>query len=196
MPLGIAFTTILLAVAADYRYQKISGIIFSLLIVAMDCMFFFTKNTFLTYTNDGALLLSFASMVFLSIVCVLRNEDKPTRAGFIFLAIFMFAGVLGISYWERPTLVIASPFSPSEIAAQNAQYQDYIQSFENGEAGKVRYQKTKGTTIDNLPSGMITGKPAGSDAAAKGRLQAYMKETDKVIDRINEIILRSYFTKY
>ena len=47
----------------------------------------------------------------------------------------MLAAFVGIAYWERPTLLVASEFSPEEIAAQNAKYQDYIESFQNGGSG-------------------------------------------------------------
>lgn len=48
----------------------------------------------------------------------------------------MLAAFIGIAYWERPTLLVASEYTPAEIAAQNAKYQDYIASFQNGDGGK------------------------------------------------------------
>ena len=64
LPLGIAFTAILQSAAAYTRKQKVIGALLSLVIVAMDCVFYFAKNTYISYNVDGGLLLSFASMFF------------------------------------------------------------------------------------------------------------------------------------
>lgn len=97
LPLGITFTAILQSAAAYTRSQKILGVLLSILIVAMDCVFYFAKNTYITYNCDGGLLLTFASMAILSIIYAIRSEDRATMSGNIFLAVFMLAGFLGIA---------------------------------------------------------------------------------------------------
>jgi hypothetical protein len=136
LPLGITFVTILMSASAPTRNQKLLGTLLSLLLVAIDSIFYFMKNTIVTYNTDGGVLLAFASMFLFGILYVIRSEDSAAKAGNAIFAALMLVGFLGIAYWERPTFIIASDKSASEIAELNAKYQDYIQSFHNGEATK------------------------------------------------------------
>ncbi|MCQ2100065.1 MAG: hypothetical protein MJZ10_07140 [Fibrobacter sp.] len=182
LPLGITFTAILQSAAAYTRSQKILGVLLSILIVAMDCVFYFAKNTYITYNCDGGLLLTFASMVILSIIYAIRSEDRATMSGNIFLAVFMLAGFLGIAYWDRPTFIPTSEYNPRELAEQNARYQDYIASFENGDGGKaVQYRAKQNAASKN-------GAPASSDREfANSRLESYVDEAESVIRRMLDI---------
>ena len=185
LPLGITFITILQSASAEYRYQKLTGAMFSFLIVVMDCLFYFTKNSFISYNTDGGLLLAFASMFFFGLLYVVRSYDRAEKCANIMFSFFMLAAFVGIAYWERPTLLVASDFTPEEIAAQNAKYQDYIESFQNGEGGKWKSAakvSTKGTVV-NMP-----GEKPVMSSAAKGRLDRYIDETNKVIARMYEIM--------
>ena len=137
LPLGITFTAILMSASADTRSQKLLGAFLSFLIVAMDCIFFFMKNSFIAYNCDGGLLLSFASLFFFAIICFVRFDDRAAKAGNIFFAFFMLSAFMGIAYWDRPTFIPTSDYSADQIAAMNTKYQDYIASFENGEGGKI-----------------------------------------------------------
>ena len=123
LPLGITFTAILMSAAAETRTQKMAGVFLSFLIV------------FIAYNCDGGLLLTFASLFFFAIICTVRSEDTATKVGNIFLAFFMLSGFMGIAYWDRPTFIPTSDYSAAEIAAMNAQYQDYIASFSGVDAG-------------------------------------------------------------
>lgn len=186
LPLGITFITILQSAAAEYLYQKLTGVIFSLIIVAMDCLFYFTKNSFISYNTDGGLLLAFASMFFLGLLYMVRSDDRASKCGNILFSAFMLAAFIGIAYWERPTLLVTSDYTPAELAAQNAKYQDYIASFQNGEGGKwkkaSKQASSKGTTV-NLP-----GEKSEMSEANKGRFNRYVNETSKVIERMQSIM--------
>lgn len=188
LPLGITFITILQSASAEYRYQKLTGALFSFLIVVMDCLFYFTKNSFISYNTDGGLLLAFASMFFFGLLYVVRSYDRAEKCANIMFSIFMLAAFVGIAYWERPTLLVASDFTPEEIAAQNAKYQDYIESFQNGGNGGTwksapRAAKSSNGTVVNMP-----GEKPVLSSAAKGRLDRYIDETNKVIARMHEIM--------
>ena len=188
LPLGITFITILQSASAEYRYQKLTGALFSFLIVVMDCLFYFTKNSFISYNTDGGLLLAFASMFFFGLLYVVRSYDRAEKCANIMFSIFMLAAFVGIAYWERPTLLVASDFTPEEIAAQNAKYQDYIESFQNGGNGGTwksapRAAKSSNGTVVNMP-----GEKPVMSSAAKGRLDRYIDETNKVIARMHEIM--------
>lgn len=182
LPLGITFTTILMSAAAETRSQKILGAFLSFLIVVMDCIFFFAKNSFIAYNCDGGLLLTFSSLFFFSILCIIRSDDRATKAGYIFFAFFMLSGFMGIAYWDRPTFIPTSDYSAAEISAMNAKYQDYIASFENGEGGKILPAKS-GTHQQ------ATGKRnAGSkDEGSLSRLESYLVDAETVIKRMTDI---------
>ncbi|MCF0225139.1 MAG: hypothetical protein HUK20_12795 [Fibrobacter sp.] len=182
LPLGITFTAILQTATAETRTQKILGALLSLAIVIMDCIFYFFKNTFITYNCDGGLLLSFASLIFFGLIFVIRNDDLATKVGFIFFCVFMASGFLGIAYWDRPTFILTSDASPAEIAAQNARFQDYIASFAQNESNNAY--------ADSYARVHASGKLKTGNVDAVGtstRLDTYVAEAEKAIRRMQEI---------
>lgn len=179
LPLGVTFTAILMSAAAENRTQKILGACLSLLIVAMDCVFYFAKNSFVAYNCDGGLLLTFASLFLFAIICTVRSENRATKAGNMFLAFFMLSGFMGIAYWDRPTFIPTSEHSGAEIAAMNAKYQDYIASFENGEGGKIL--PNKGT------SKVASADKGNRDGAVNSRLSSYISDAQTIIKRMEYI---------
>lgn len=181
LPLGITFTAILQSAAAYTRTQKIVGAILSLMIVAMDCLFYFAKNSYITYNYDGALLVSFASMFFLGIIFAIRSEDLATKVGNIFLMVFMLAGFLGIAYWDRPTLLPVAQYTTYEQAVQNAKYQDYIQSFENGTGGKIIPNQKKAKSQTTVSNGSV------KDSQAQERIGSYVSNAEILIQRMREL---------
>ncbi len=183
LPLGISFVTILLAASAPYRNQKITGAIFSLLILILDGLFYFTKNAFISYNTDGGLLLAFSSLFFFGFVLSIRCDDRPAKVASIIFSALMMTAFIGIAYWERPTLLVASDLTPGQIAAQNLKYQEYIQSFQNGEGGKWKPapKNAKTAKAPDESNGAV-------NSAAKGRLDRYVDETGKVIERMQEIL--------
>ena len=191
LPLGVTFITILQTAASEYRSQKLAGAFLSLIIVVLDCLFYFSKNSFIAYNNDGGLLLAFGSLFFFAILYVIKSDETPAKVANIIFAVLMLAGIVGISYWDRPTLVITSQYSAADIAAQNALYQDYITSFQSGTPTKVKKAKVSGTQI-NTPTVNADGqeqrsKPATLSEGAKARLESYMDESRAVMRRMQEV---------
>ena len=186
LPLGITFTAILMSVSAESRTQKILGVFFSFLIVVMDCIFFFAKNSFIAYNCDGGLLLSFASLFFFAIIGFFRCDDRAAKAGNIFFAFFMLSAFMGIAYWDRPTFIPTSDYTAEEIAAMNTKYQDYIASFQNGEGGQI-LQGSDHMVHHRIRTGGQAGK-AGSGDKDLSRLDSYLADAETVIKRMNDII--------
>ena len=185
LPLGITFTAILMSVSADTRTQKMMGVFLSFLIVVMDCIFYFAKNSFITYNCDGGLLLSFASLFFFAIISFIRFEDRAAKAGNIFLAFFMLSAFMGIAYWDRPTFIPTSDYTAAELAAMNSQYQDYIASFENGEGGKILPNKSKASAHAGK-SGASSQK--NKEDGSLSRFESYLVDAETVIKRMTDVI--------
>ena len=194
LPLGVTFIAILQSAAAATRGQKMVGALLSFIIVILDCLFYFAKNSFIAYNNDGGLLLAFGSLFFFAIIYIVKSEETPEKVANGIFAALMLASIVGISYWDRPTLIITSQYTPEEIAAQNAMYQDYIGSFQDGTPAKAKKGKVTGTQVkvpgasagDNL-QGQRPPKPATLTEGAKARLDGYMDESRKVIRRMQEV---------
>lgn len=191
LPLGVTFITILQAAASEYRSQKLAGAFLSLIIIVLDCLFYFAKNSFIAYNNDGGLLLAFGSLFFFAILYVVKSDETPVKVANILFAVLMLAGIVGISYWDRPTLVITSQYTAEDIAAQNAMYQDYITSFQNDTPTKAKKSRVSGTQV-NTPAANVSGqeqkaRPATLSEGAKARLESYMDESRKVIKRMQEV---------
>lgn len=189
LPLGITFITILQAAASERTTHKLIGAILSFFIVVMDCLFYFPKNSFISYNADGGLLLAFASLALMGVLYALNSEELPSKiANGIFTAL-MLAAFVGIAYWERPTLLVASEYSPAEIAAQNAKYQDYIASFQNGEGGKWVEAPKSARQRGNAVQGEARPQAKGPmSEASRDRLDKYLDECTKVIARMNNIM--------
>ena len=186
LPLGITFTAILMSVSAETRTKIMMGVFLSFLIVAMDCIFFFAKNSFIAYNCDGGLLLSFASLFFFAIIGFIRFDDRAAKVGNIFLAFFMLSSFMGIAYWDRPTFIPTSDYTAEEIAAMNTKYQDYIASFQNGEGGQI-LPGSDHMVRHRIRTGDQAGK-AGSDDKDLSRLDSYLVDAETVIKRMQDII--------
>ena len=178
LPLGITFTAILMAVSAETRTKIMMGVFLSFLIVAMDCIFFFAKNSFIAYNCDGGLLLSFASLFFFAIISFIRFDDRAARAANVFLAFFMLSAFMGIAYWDRPTFIPTSDYTAEEIAAMNMKYQDYIASFQNGEGGQIQ-SGSDPIYHHRIRTGAQAGK-ASKDDKDLNRLDNYLSEDGRV----------------
>ena len=186
LPLGVTFITILQSASAEYRSHKIAGSLLSLAIVAMDCMFYFMKNSFVSYNCDGGLLLAFASLFLFGILYVIRSETIESKIANGIFSALAFAAFLGIAYWERPTLLVNADYTAEELARQNAIYQDYIGSFQKGNV-----QVWNPTPQASAPKPGTTStdgaRPQMSDAA-RSRLDKYVEESNKVIERMEMIV--------
>ena len=187
LPLGVTFITILQSAAAERNTHKIIGAILSLFIVVMDCLFYFSKNSFISYNADGGLLLAFASLMLFGVLYTVRSEEMPAKFANGLFTAFMLAAFVGIAYWERPTLLVTSEYTPAELAAQNAKYQDYIASFQNGEGGKWHEAPKSHAAQRGTATAAPGAQPRLSDAA-RSRLDKYIEECTKVIERMNAIM--------
>lgn len=189
LPLGVTFITILQAAASERNTHKIVGAILSFFIIVMDCLFYFAKNSFISYNADGGLLLAFASLALMGVLYTMNSEELPPKiANGIFTAL-MLAAFVGIAYWERPTLLVASEYSPAEIAAQNAKYQDYIASFQNGNGGKWVEAPKSARQRASAVQGEARPQAKGPlSEASRERLDKYLDECAKVIARMNTIM--------
>lgn len=194
LPLGITFTAILQAVTAYTHYHKLLSILMSVAIVAMDCVFYFAKNSFIMYNCDGGLLLTFSSLFVLAFIHALKCDDLPSKIGHYFFAFFMFVGFLGMAYWDRPTFIPTQDYSPAEIAAVNAKYQDYIASF--SEDGKTSKKASKVQKKGNAPADPVVSQSEPQEppkvehtlsGAALERLDSYTSEAKNVISRMQNI---------
>ena len=185
LPLGITFTAILMSASADTRTQKMMGAFLSFLIVAMDCVFFFAKNSFIAYNCDGGLLLSFASLFFFAIISFIRFDDRAAKAGNIFLAFFMLSAFMGIAYWDRPTFIPTSDYTAEEIAAMNTKYQDYIASFQNGESGQMMPSSSQIVRLKAQAGGQAS--KSSNDDKDLSRLGSYLIDAETVIKRMYDI---------
>ena len=183
LPLGITFTAILMSVSAETRTKIMMCVSLSFLIVVMDCIFFFAKNSFIAYNCDGGLLLSFASLFFFAIISFIRCDDRAAKAGNIFLAFFMLSAFMGIAYWDRPTFIPTSDYTAEEIAAMNNKYQDYIASFQNGEGGQILPGPA---TYHRMRTGNQASK-SNSDDKDLSRLGSYLIDAESVIKRMYDI---------
>ena len=193
LPLGVTFITILQSAAAATRGQKMVGALLSFIIVILDCLFYFAKNSFIAYNTDGGLLLAFGSLFFFAILYIVKSEETPEKVANGIFAALMLASIVGISYWDRPTLIITSQYSPEEIAAQNALYQDYITSFQDGTPAKSTKSRATGTQVRTPGAagegvqGQKPARPATLTEGAKARLESYMDESRIVMKRMQEV---------
>jgi hypothetical protein len=185
LPLGITFTAILMSASADTRTQKMMGAFLSFLIVAMDCVFFFAKNSFIAYNCDGGLLLSFASLFFFAIISFIRFDDRAAKAGNVFFAFFMLSAFMGIAYWDRPTFIPTSDYTAEEIAAMNTKYQDYIASFQNGEGGQILPNSSQIVRHKAQVGGQAS--KSSNDDKDLSRLGSYLIDAETVIKRMYDI---------
>lgn len=183
LPLGVTITIIYQSIAAAYRYQRIVGILLSTLAIFMDCMFYIAKNTFVAFNADGGLLLSFANLFLFGILYVIRGYDRIDKIGNAMFSVFMLFGFIGISYWERPTNFITLGYTAEEIAIQNEKYQTYIASFHEKEK-ELKNKTTK--TVEHRSSGIVSSSEKSE--ATKNRLNRYVEESNKVIERMQAIM--------
>lgn len=179
LPLGITFLTILQTATTRERTHCIVGAISSFICVVLDSLFYFVRDTFISYNADGGLLLSFASLTLFGLLHIVQSEDWTTRISHILFCFFTFVGFLGISYWERPTLLVTAEYTPAQVALMNAKYQDYIKSFENGEGGKWKTAPAK--------TNKATNGNKSVNASEQARLDRYIDETSKIKERMQSV---------
>lgn len=188
LPLGITFVLILQSAASPGRKTKMIGAILSTLAVVMDCLFYFVKNVFVTYDTAGGVFIAFATLFLFGLLYVVRSEEWwPEKTAHLIFSICMLAGCVGIAYWDRLTLIITSPYTPSDVVNYNQKYQDYISSFDDDEEGKVHTTEAKTKTV-KVGSILKQAPRNERKEIALGRLENYELATDAVIKRMLEVM--------
>jgi hypothetical protein len=189
LPLGISFVT-LFATATTYgRNTKVVGAILSTLTIVIDCLFYFVKNTIIVQNVEGGILLSFFLLFLFSILCMVQTEEWSARAQFLFFSLCMLTGSIGTACFERPTLVLTSSYSPTELVTHNKKYEDYISSFDNAYNDNKDQGKDKAavhnseTLADSDVDEDIELAPEVMD-----RLDTYADKAETIIDKMFDIM--------
>ena len=188
LPLGISFVTLFATATSPGRHTKVIGAILSTLTIVIDCLFYFVKNTIILQNVEGGILLSFFLLFLFSIFCMVQSEEWSTRASFLFFSLCMLTGCIGTACFERPTLVLTSSYSPTELVTYNKKYEDYISSFDNAN-NENREQATAHAEAKNSfePSSAIDDDfeiaPEVMD-----RLDTYADKAETIIDKMFDIL--------
>lgn len=186
LPLGISFVTLFATATSPGRNTKVVGAILSTLTIVIDCLFYFVKNTIIIQNVEGGILLSFFLLFLFSIFCIIQSEEWSTRASFLFFSLCMLTGCIGTACFERPTLVLTSAYSPTDLVTHNKKYEDYISSFDNA-------------NNDKKEQGFATASNSNSDSAiddddvelapeVMDRLDTYADKAETVIEKMFDIM--------
>jgi hypothetical protein len=186
LPLGISFVTLFATATSPGRNTKVVGAILSTLTIVIDCLFYFVKNTIIIQNVEGGILLSFFLLFLFSIFCIIQSEEWSTRASFLFFSLCMLTGCIGTACFERPTLVLTSAYSPTDLVTHNKKYEDYISSFDNA-------------NIEKKEQGFATASNSNSDSAiddddvelapeVMDRLDTYADKAETVIEKMFDIM--------
>lgn len=185
LPLGISFVTLFMTASIPGRNTKVVGAILSTLTIVIDCLFYFVKNTIIVQNVEGGILLSFFLLFLFSILCMVQSEEWSSRAGFLFLSLCMLTGCIGSACFERPTLVLTSAYSPTELVTYNKKYEDYISSFDKANASSNMVNSTaKKNSVES------TASEDDFDVAPEvmDRLDSYADKAESITDKMFEIM--------
>ncbi|SHK69407.1 MULTISPECIES: hypothetical protein [unclassified Fibrobacter] len=188
LPLGISFVTLFATTTTFGRNTKVVGAILSTLTIVIDCLFYFVKNTIIVQNVEGGILLSFFLLFLFSILCMVQTEEWSTRAQFLFFSMCMLTGCIGTACFERPTLVLTSSYSPTELVTHNKKYEDYISSFDNA------YNEHKNQRNDTAVTQKVNRHSDADDddieinPEVMDRLDTYADKAESIIDKMFDII--------
>lgn len=189
LPLGISFVTLFATATNPGRNTKVIGAILSTLTIVIDCLFYFVKNTVIVQNVEGGVLLSFFLLFLFSILCMVQSEEWSSRASFLLFSMCMLVGCIGTACFERPTLVLTSPYSPTDFVASNKKYEDYISSFNNANSENKVAEK-ENTVVQN--SSKTTSEEIDEDVElapeVMDRLDTYADKAESVIDKMFDIM--------
>ena len=188
LPLGISFVTLFATATTPGRNTKVVGAILSTLTIVIDCLFYFVKNTIIVQNVEGGILLSFFLLFLFSIHCLVQSEEWSTKASFLFLSLCMLTGSIGTACFERPTLVLTSSYSPTELVTYNKKYEDYISSFDNANS-EAKNQGPQKTVSQNSTESVDAGiEDVELAPEVMDRLDTYSNKAESVIDKMFEIM--------
>jgi len=181
LPLGISFVTIFATATTSGRNTKVVGAILSTLTIIIDCLFYFVKNTIIVQNVEGGILLSFFLLFLFGILCMLQTEEWSARAQYLLFSFCMLTGCIGTACFERPTLVLTSSYSPTELVTHNKKYEDYISSFDNA-YNENKEQGKEQASAQNVDEDVELA-PEVMD-----RLDTYADKAESIVDKMFDIM--------
>ena len=185
LPLGISFVTLFATATSPGRNTKVVGAILSTLTIVIDCLFYFVKNTIIIQNVEGGILLSFFLLFLFSIFCIIQSEEWSTRASFLFFSLCMLTGCIGTACFERPTLVLTSAYSPTDLVTHNKKYEDYISSFDN--ANNEKKEQGFATASNSNSDSAIDDDDVELAPEVMDRLDTYADKAETVIEKMFDI---------
>ena len=186
LPLGISFVTLFATATSPGRNTKLVGAILSTLTIVIDCLFYFVKNTIIIQNVEGGILLSFFLLFLFSIFCIIQSEEWSTRASFLFFSLCMLTGCIGTACFERPTLVLTSAYSPTDLVTHNKKYEDYISSFDN--ANNEKKEQGFATASNSNSDSAIDDDDVELAPEVMDRLDTYADKAETVIEKMFDIM--------
>ena len=186
LPLGISFVTLFATATSPGRNTKVVGAILSTLTIVIDCLFYFVKNTIIIQNVEGGILLSFFLLFLFSIFCIIQSEEWSTRASFLFFSLCMLTGCIGTACFERPTLVLTSAYSPTDLVTHNKKYEDYISSFDN--ANNEKKEQGFATASNSNSDSAIDDDDVELAPEVMDRLDTYADKAETIIDKMFDIL--------
>ena len=186
LPLGISFVTLFTTTTTPGRNTKIVGAILSTLTIVIDCLFYFVKNTIILQNVEGGILLSFFLLFLFGILYMVQSEEWSTKASFLFFSFCMLTGCIGTACFERPTLVLTSAYSPTELVTYNKKYEDYISSFEN--VNKANDQESSKSAAQNSYTLAESYEESELAPEVMDRLDSYADKAESVINKMFDIM--------
>lgn len=186
LPLGISFVTLFATATSPGRNTKVVGAILSTLTIVIDCLFYFVKNTIIVQNVEGGILLSFFLLFLFSIFCIIQSEEWSTRASFLFFSLCMLTGCIGTACFERPTLVLTSAYSPTDLVTHNKKYEDYISSFDN--ANNEKKEQGFATASNSNSDSAIDDDDVELAPEVMDRLDTYADKAETVIEKMFDIM--------
>ena len=186
LPLGISFVTLFATATSPGRNTKLVGAILSTLTIVIDCLFYFVKNTIIIQNVEGGILLSFFLLFLFSIFCIIQSEEWSTRASFLFFSLCMLTGCIGTACFERPTLVLTSAYSPTDLVTHNKKYEDYISSFDN--ANNEKKEQGFATASNSNSDSAIDDDDVELAPEVMDRLDTYADKAESIVDKMFDIM--------
>jgi hypothetical protein len=187
LPLGISFVTLFATTTSYGRNTKVVGAILSTLTIVIDCLFYFVKNTIIIQNVEGGILLSFFLLFLFSILCMVQTEEWSTRAQYLFFSLCMLTGCIGTACFERPTLVLTSSYSPTELVTYNKKYEDYISSFDSAN-NEIKEQGNVKASVQNSDKAADVDDDIELAPEVMDRLDTYADKAESIIDKMNDIM--------
>ena len=98
----------------------------------------------------------------------------------------MLTGCIGTACFERPTLVLTSAYSPTELVTYNKKYEDYISSFEN--VNKANDQESSKSAAQNSYTLAESYEESELAPEVMDRLDSYADKAESVINKMFDIM--------